>query len=523
MRNFEAPNRSLAVARNGMAATSHPLSTLAAVNILQAGGNAIDAAIAACAVQGVVEPGCTGIGGDCFALLSKGGSNVVIAFNGSGWAPRAATPDSLRALGVTALERQSAHSVTVPGAVDAWATLAKDHGTMPLGRLLEPAIVLAEDGFAVAPRAGKDWLDQEGLLQVRPESAVYLSNGKAPREGDVHRFPELAETMRAIGKNGPAEFYQGATGRGIVEYLQSLGGLHTYEDFAEFSGEYVTPIRTTFRGMEVVECPPNGQGLVALIMLKLLERAPLSEDAFSAERLLIEIDAARKAYWVRDNIICDPRHGAVDVAKCLSDEFLASLDERAQHVRPHDGTAPHRDTVYISVVDKDRNCVSFINSIFHPFGSGLVAPGGVLLQNRGQGFSLEGGHANVIGPRRRPMHTIIPGMLMKDGRAQMPFGVMGGHYQAFGHAHLVSKMVDYGMDAQSAIELPRVFPVPGTNDVEVESTVPEHIRDALIARGFNLVPPEMPIGGAQAIWVDWDRGVLLGGSDPRKDGCALGY
>lgn len=528
MRNFEHPGRSVVMARNGMAATSHPAATLAAVNVLQAGGNAMDAAIAACAVQGVVEPGMTGIGGDCFALYARQGRDDVVAFNGSGWAPAAATPQALAASGVHQWTRQSPHVVTVPGAVDAWATLAADHGSLPLGELLQPAIALAEEGFAVAPRCASDWSDQAAFLRQDGETArVYLQHGRAPAVGEVHRFPEMAATLRAIADGGRDAFYGGDIGRGIVDFLQARGGLHTAADFAEYRGQYVTPIRTRYRGLDILECPPNGQGVIALLLMNILAGFPAGGDPSSPERLHLEIEATRLAYAARDTWLADPRHGPIDVEMLMSqgfaDELRARIDpwKAAAHV-PMAQPVAHTDTVYICVVDRDRNCASFINSIFHPFGSGLVAPGGVLLHNRGQSFSLEAGHPNTIAPRKRPMHTIIPGMAVQDGRVRMPFGVMGGQYQAMGHAHFISKVVDYGLDPQAAIDLPRVFPVPGTTDVEVESTVPAATRDALTRRGYRLVKPEMPIGGAQAIWIDWENGVLHGASDPRKDGCALG-
>lgn len=539
MRNFEHPSRSVVMARNGMAATSHPSATLTAINVLQAGGNAMDAAIAACAVQCVVEPGSTGIGGDCFALYSRCGSDDIVAFNGSGWTPAAATPQALAALGVTALERRTPHVVTVPGAVDAWATLAVDHGTMPLAELLAPAIRFADEGFAVAPRVARDWQVEAPFLRGNAEAARFLlQDGQPPQEGAVQRFVELADTLRAIAEGGRDVFYQGSIGRGIVDYLRSRGGLHVLDDFAAYRGEYVTPVRTRFKDMDIIECPPNGQGVIALLLLNILagfETAgdPLSADPLSADRLHIEIEAARLAYATRDAWLGDPSSGQVDTSWLLSS---ALADELRQRIHPGraapavvapspaaPSAAVHRDTVYITVVDRDRNCASFINSVFHPYGSGQVAPGGVLLHNRGQCFVLEEGHVNEIGPRKRPMHTIIPGMVAQGGKVRMPFGVMGGQYQAMGHAHLITKVLAYGMDLQSAIDLPRVFPRPGTREVEFESTLPAATCDALARCGHVMVPAPIPIGGAQAIWIDWDKDVLHGASDPRKDGCALGY
>lgn len=529
MRPLDLPGRSTTIARNGMAATSHVIATQTAVEVLKDGGNAMDAAIAACAVQGVVEPGSTGIGGDCFALYSAGGGSDITAFNGSGWAPAAATPTALRALGVTSIERQSAHAVTVPGAVDAWDQLLRRHGTRPLSALLEPAIRYAEEGFAVMQRSQADWANQESLLRGEANAArIYLVDNAAPAVGAVHRFPEMAQSLRQIAAEGRDAFYRGSLARGMVDYLQSRGGLHTLDDFARYQGRFETPIRGRFRDVEVVECPPNGQGVIALLILNILSRFPVDPDPLSPARLQLEVDATRLAYSVRNALVADSAHATVDVEHLLSDGLA---DELAARIRTgqvgQDGgytpPAAHKDTVYLTVVDKDRNCVSFINSIFTNFGSGQVAPGGILLHNRGMGFELQEGHPNAIGPHKRPLHTIIPAMVVKDGRCVLPFGVMGGQYQAMGHAHFVSKWLDYGLDIQEIIDLPRLFPLPGSTQVDTEARLGSEVRERLQAAGYQCVTPKLPLGGAQAIWIDWERGVLHGASDPRKDGCALGY
>lgn len=514
---------------NGMAATSHPASTLAAIGILDAGGNAMDAAIAACAVQCVVEPGSTGIGGDCFALYSRRGSDDIVGFNGSGWAPEAASVAALHSCGVSTIERHSPHAVTVPGAVDAWATLARDHGSLPLKQLLAPAIRYARDGYAVAPRTASDWAHQASLLSLDKTSRErMLVDGHAPRAGTVHRQPLLARTLEAIAEAGSRAFYEGDVAEDIVACLRGMGGLHTMDDFAQFRGEYVKPIKASFRGYDVHECPPNGQGVIALLILKLLEGFEANDDPLGADRLQREIEATRIAYAIRDEALGDPRRHPVDVDRLLSDESIRALRDRmGKRDAGNDSmpatTAEHKDTVYISVVDRDRNSASFINSLFHPFGSGIMAPQtGVMLHNRGQSFSVEEGHPNAIASRARPMHTIIPGMVTKDGKVQMTFGVMGGHYQAMGHAHFLSKVLDYGLDMQTAMDLPRLFPKPGTRQVEVEGTLPAQVREELVRRGFELVPPNWAIGGAQAIRIDWQEGTLIGASDHRKDGCALG-
>ncbi|KJF72732.1 gamma-glutamyltransferase [Agrobacterium arsenijevicii] len=530
MRNFEQPGRSLVVARNGMAATSHPLATLAAIEILKAGGAAIDAAVAACAVQCVVEAGSTGIGGDCFALLAANGGDKITAFNGSGRTPAAADLSWYRQKGITAIERSSPHAVTIPGAVDAWTRLVADHGRMSMSEILSQAIALARGGYAITPRVASDISHQKAMLLREPATRrTFLANDEAPQVGAVQYQPQLADTLEAIGRHGRDAFYRGSVAEEMVSYLSERGGLHTKEDFAEAAGEYVTPISADYRGWTVHECPPNGQGIIALMILKILERHRPAGDPLAADNLMREVEAARLAYAARDKWLADPSSSGVPTDFLLSDALADELASKIDLKRPADaktiiGGVAHSDTVYISVIDKDRNCVSFINSIFHPYGSGLMAPkSGVLFHNRGQSFVVEEGHPNAIGARKRPMHTIIPGMVTRDGRSVLSFGVMGGHYQAMGHAQFLSKLFDYGMDMQAAIELPRLFPLPGTAKVEMEESVRLKVGEVFRERGFEVQPPNWAIGGAQAIWIDWDNGSLLGASDHRKDGCALGY
>lgn len=529
MRDFEKPNRSLVVSTEAMAATSHPSATLAAIRILAAGGNALDAAIAACAVQCVVEPGSTGVGGDCFALIAPDGSSDIIAYNGSGRAPAGASAAWCLERGLAEIPRQSPISVTVPGAVDAWARLHADHGRMSWAEILAPAIRFAEQGYAISPRVSADWaLDAEALAGDPNARRIFLPDGRAPRVGEIHRQPELAGTLRSIAVQGRDGFYTGAVAEDIVAYLQSLDGPHTLEDFANARGEYVAPISTSFRDHEVYECPPNGQGIVALIILNILSRFPASGDPLSVDRLHLEIEAARLAYAARDEMVADPSKADVPVdyllSDALADRLAGMIDPRRALVLPPTlAETPGRDTVYLCVVDRDRMTVSFINSLYDGFGSGLAAPrSGVVLQNRGQCFTLEPGHPNQLAGGKRPLHTIIPGMLAREGRAVMPFGVMGGHYQPMGHAHLLSKALDFGFDPQRAIELPRLYPVPGRDVVEAERTFDPATLDALRGRGFRIEPAADPLGGAQAIQIDWENGTLLGGSESRKDGCALG-
>ncbi len=529
MRNLELPGRSPVRATGGMAATSHPLSTAAALDVLREGGNALDAAISACAVQCVVEPQSTGIGGDCFVLYAPGGGADIIGYNGSGRAPAKATPEWFSSQGVTEIGPHSPHAVTIPGAIDAWCQLLEDHGTKSLGEVFTHAIEYARNGYPVHDRVAADWKRCEGMLAQDENAArVYLSQGSAPEPGTLHKQTELADTLEKIAAEGRDGFYQGAVAEDIVGHLKSFGGVHELDDFANAAGQYVTPIKTSYRGFEVHEIPPNGQGVIALLMLNILGGMGLEAlDPLSPERLHLFIEAGRLAYGEREALIGDPDQVDVPVDMLLSAGHATKLRERIVPGKATIGLPPeyipHADTVYLSVVDKDRNAVSFINSLFQSFGTGLVAPkSGVILQNRGISFNLDPGHPNCIAPDKRPMHTIIPGMLTEGDRVIMPFGVMGGHYQAFGHAYFLSNLFEHGLDLQEAMDLPRLFPTVH-GPVEIESGMPDDIVRALRDMGHETAAPAKPIGGAQAISIDWQRGVLTGASEPRKDGLALGY
>ena len=528
MRDFHFPGRSPVYSRGGMAATSHPLATLTAIEVLKSGGNAVDAAIAASILLCVAEPQATGIGGDCFVLYAPVHTGKVIALNGSGKSPAGADLDWYLQQGMKHISLQSPHSVTIPGAVSAWWKLHSEHGQTPWDKLFEPAIQLAHEGYTVYPRVAFDWAQLTKKLSATENAArMLLIDGQAPKAGDLHRQPELGATLEIIARQGRDGFYTGGVAEDIVSYLQSLGGFHTLEDFAKTEAEYVTPISTKYRGYDVVECPPNGQGLTALVMLNILSGFDLTNFApMSAQRLHLECEAARLAYGVRDRYIADPDQANIPLEVLLSKDYAAELRAKISldKVMPslEDSDFPtHPDTVYLCVVDKEGNAVSFINSVFHGFGSGLVSPKtGVVLQNRGAGFRLEKGHRNAIAPRKRPLHTIIPGMLMKEGFAVMPFGVMGGQYQPTGHAHFLTNLLDYRMDVQAALDFPRVF--HDGRICQVEKTISTSIKKSLSALGHQVVPVVNPHGGGQAIWIGED-GALVGGSDPRKDGCALGY
>jgi gamma-glutamyltranspeptidase/glutathione hydrolase len=527
MRDFELPGRSESFGMSVMAATSHPLATLTALDILRAGGNAVDAAVAAVALLGVVEPTQTGIGGDCFVLLMRRGEGEVIALNGSGWAPAAADLERHREQGLVSIPIESPHAVTVPGAVASWARLVQDHGSKELGYLLQPAIKAAGEGAPVTERVARDWGRQVDKLCRNPAAAaVFLNNGRPPRPGTIHRQPALARALRSIAQDGPGAFYDGWIAADIVNTLRAAGGKHTLDDFATYAPEYVIPISSDYRGYTVWECPPNGQGLVPLIMLNALGAFDLSQwPPLGVEYCHALTEIGRHAYAGRDLFVGDPRSGKIPVERLLS--RAKELRRRVSFTHRVEGLAAvpmptHQDTVFVAVVDQDRNTVAFINSIFEDFGSGILAPNsGVLLHNRGSGFVLQHGHPNALAGRKRPLNTIIPAMVTKDGRAMMPFGVTGGQFQPFGQVQMLSHVLDHGLGIQAAIDQPRIFAV---NDrVQVEGAVPEATRAGLSALGHLVVPAENPLGTAQAIWIDWETGVLRGGADGRRDGLALGW
>ena len=529
MRDFHLPGRSVASGVNGMVATSHPHSTLAALDVLRAGGNAIDAAIAANAVQCVVEPQSTGVGGDCWLLYAHGGEGPVHAMNSSGWAPAAIDAAAIRAEGHQTIPQYSAHAVTVPGAPAGWQSALDRFGTLALEQLLQPAIAYAEEGYAVAPRVHFDWLRCRTTLQHHAGGRrFFLPGGDAPAPGAIMRHPALAQTFRHIGKKGVGAFYEGELTHSMLTTLNSAGGLHSARDFAEFEPEWLDPISTTYRDIEVYECAPNGQGIVALLILNMLENFDFSGmDPHGTDRFHIEAEATRLAYRDRDKYVADPRLANVPQKALLDKNYArqlaASIDrERAMSDLPAPELPAHPDTINISIVDKDRNCASFINSIYDGFGSGIVCEQtGVNFHSRGRSFSLEPGHPNEVAPRKRPLHTIIPGMAFKNGRAWMSFGVMGGDYQPVGHAHLISNMIDFGMNPQEAIDSPRALAYPAT--LKTERGIRDDIVRGLAERGHQIEANIPPHGGGQAVMIDHEQGTLVGGSDHRKDGLALGY
>jgi gamma-glutamyltranspeptidase/glutathione hydrolase len=524
-RDFQLPGRSPVIAGNAMAATSHPLATLAAVDTLRDGGTAADAAVAAAATLCVVEPQMTGIGGDCYWLAAKEGA-APRGYNGSGRSGTKASYDELRRQGLSEIGN-SIHCVTVPGAIDAWDAILKAHGRFGLDRALRAAIHYAENGFPIASRIAWDWQRQVRKLSADPgASKHYLFDGKAPQEGDVVRLPALAATLKSIAAKGARAFYEGEIADDIARTLAARGSFVTAEDLARHKGDAVTPISSNYRGLDVLELPPNGQGLIALIMLNILENFDMKAlDPTGPERFHIVLEAARLAYAARDTHLADADHMRVPVEKLIDKGWakkLAAMIDPTKRSKLPAAPTPSSDTIYLTVVDRDRTAVSFINTLYSSFGSGICTEKtGILLTNRGACFTLEAGHPNVFAASKRPMHTIIPAAGFRNGRCEMTFGVMGAHYQPMGHVQLILNMLDYGMDVQQAIDCPRFFFEGET--VEVETGTPAATIEGLRARGHKVAYAATPWGGAQTIKIDRERGVLIAGSEPRKDGCALGY
>lgn len=525
MRDFHFPGRSAVLAENGVCATSHPLAAKVAVDILERGGNAMDAAIAGAVLLGICEPQMTGIGGDCFVLFKPAGREDVHAINGSGRAPAAASAAALRDKGHSSVPLYAPEAVTIPTAIDAFCRLSADWGRIGLDAILAPAIHYAESGVPIAPRVAFDMPTAAKVLQGHGRTH-YLINGEVPKAGQVFAAPAQAEVLRRIARDGRDAFYTGEVAEDMVAALQELGGVHTLEDFAGAESFYAEPVSGDYKGTDLVEHPPNGQGATAILMLNILAQFDLaSMEPFGAARAHIEAEAAKLAYDARNRFIADPEQTArLDhmLSMKTAKELAALIDpKKAMKAAAPVSEAVHKDTVYITVVDKDRMAVSFIYSIFHGFGSGIASEKfGILMQNRGAGFTLEDGHPNEMAGGKRPMHTIIPGMLRRNGKVVMPFGVMGGAYQPNGHARVVTNMVDHGMELQDALDAPRSFADDGK--LNVEKGYSESVRAELAALGHEVVVPEGPLGGAQAILIR-DDGILEGGSDPRKDGIALGY
>ena len=505
-----------------MVASAHPLATLAGMRMLLGGGTAADAAVAAAAVLGVVEPYQTGLGGDAFALLWSARERRVRALNASGPAPAAATLDAYRARGLDSVPRYSPLAWTIPGCVDGWAQMLETAGRFTLAKVLEPAIEYAENGFAVAPCDARSWGQSEERLRADAEAArTLLLDGCAPRAGDVLVQPDLARTLRLLAAGGRDAFYEGEIAERLVAYSQRKGGLLAASDLASYRAEWQDPIGVDYRGFQILECPPNGQGLAALVALRILAETDLPQHSRdSAECLHLLIEATKQGMVEAAQHVADPRFAAIPVDRLL---------DRPSRSIGHQASAPpatawgRSDTVYLAAADAEGNAVSFINSVFDDFGSGHVAESlGFAMQNRGAGFSLDPAHPNRIAPGKRPFHTIIPGMIMDGDTLHAAFGVTGGLMQPQGHVQLVVNLLDYGLDVQSAVDQPRFWWEEGRR-VVIEQGVPDAACGTLAQWGHEIVRREhRGMGGAQIIGVLPDH-VFVAGSEPRQDGCAIAW
>lgn len=526
-----------------MAATSQPLATLTAIDVLKRGGTAADAAIAANAVLCVVEPMSCGLGGDLFAIYWDAKTQKLHGLNGSGRSPYALSREIFAQRGMSQIPMHGPLSWSVPGCVDGWDTLRQEFGTLTLAELLAPAIEYAADGFAVSEVIANYWAgDAENLAEWSDSAKTWLPDGRAPRQGDIFRNPRMAESLRLIARDGRNGFYRGRIAKQIVAFSEANGGYFSLRDFADHKSDWVEPASTSYRGYDIWELPPNGQGIAALQMLNVLEGYDLRKAGFgSGEYLHLLTEAKKLAFADRARFYFDPAFGKPPVSELISKPYadrrrkLIDLNRASMDVPSGDPRLALGDTVYLTVVDKDRNCCSLIQSVFNGFGS-KVTPGevGFTIQNRGALFALEDEHLNRLEPHKRPFQTIIPAMVTKEGRPWLSFGVMGGDFQPQGHVQVLVNMIDFGMNVQEAGDAPRLAHggsatptgLPGSSDggmVTVESGISDKAIEQLRRCGHRVLRQGGGYGGYQGIFIDWEHNTLHGGSDPRKDGCALGY
>lgn len=534
--------RSAVMARHGVIATSQPLATAAGLRVLQSGGNAIDAAVTAAAVLSVVEPTMNGPGGDLFAIVYSAKDHKVHGLNASGRAPAAATLDEFKRRGLQRIPLRGELSVSVPGIVDGWNELLTRQGTRTLAQALEPAIKYAREGYPVSPVIAMQWKEVETLLARDPSAAkTFLIDGKAPSAGDVFTNPALASSLEQIARGGRDVFYKGAIARAIADDMERRHGLLTLKDLADHHADWIDPISTTYRGYQVLELPPNTQGVTALEMLNIMEGFDLKSLGYdSAAYLHTLVEAKRIAFADRGAWIGDPSTTPKEaIARMLSKDYAAERrreidpDKAAADYKPlplEGRTTPgglpdpagHGDTVYLTAADAEGNVISLIQSLYETFGSGIVAGDtGIVLHDRANLFSLTPGHPNQIAPGKRPFHTLIPAMVMKDGVPWVSFGVMGGDMQAQGHAQVLANLIDFGMNIQDAGEAPR-FRHTGTG-LMLESPFTADARAGLTSRGHHIITGHDAFGGFQGIMIDPRTHVLMAGSDPRKDGMAAGW
>jgi len=519
------------MASNGMIATPHFLASEAGLAVLQEGGTAMDAAIAANAVLTVIYPDQTSPGGDCFFLISESSGSDVLAYNGSGPAPHAASAEALLNLGYNGMPRRGPYSVTIPGTIDAWFAGHQRFGSLDMSRLLQPAIDYARDGFPVSPRLSGAIAAQSGILpDLGYVGDVMMPNGRVPQQGDVLRFPVLAETLESIGAEGRDLFYSGWVARAITDHLSDLGGWTTFDDFASYSGEWVEPLSHDYRGTRVWQCPPNSQGITALLEFGMTGMERFAADWGAASTIHTQIEAKKRAYRVRDMHIADPRYIDVATDALLSDAFLREL---WQDFSPDWTTAGQidraGDTVYLCVVDQNGMAVSLIQSMYQAFGSGVADPEtGIILHNRGTAFWLNPDRVNVLEPGKRPLHSLMPAMLERDGVVTGLVGTQGGFAQAQIQLQLVSNVVDFGFGPQQAIDAPRWISgsADSPNDLLLERGFSQETIEGLAARGHDIIiidPWNPGAGHAQMILIDHESGNLTGGADQRADGKVSGY
>ena len=527
MRDIHYPGRSNVLSTKGIAATSHPLSSLEAISILKKGGNAIDAAIAASAVQAVVEPCSTGVGGDCFALISINGKKPV-SINGSGIAPKNSSLDYFKSNKIKKINLDSPLSVTIPGAVHAWYTMHQKFGKLDFCQLFKSAENYARNGYPVYEIVSKSW--KENFLKLKKNKntkKVFLKNNSYFRFGEIHNNIYLADTLKSIGKNGIKDFYQGYIAEDIVKSLNELGGLHELEDFYKQKTILSNSIICNYKKNIIHQCPPNGPGITVLIMMAILENFNFDKiKPMSSERFHIQAEITKIAYELKEKIIGDPNFVDINFNNFLKKKFIKELSKKIKFNKVYKTKNPlitsHPETVYLTVVDKDLNAVSFINSICFAFGSGITTnKTGILLQNRGVNFRIEENHPNCIAGGKRPLHTIIPGIVNnKKNETILSYGVMGGQYQPVGHLHILQNIFDFGMNIQESLDFPRAFNI--NKEYLFEKNIPKKILKNLKKIGHKTSYTKNTHGGGQAIYIDRKKGVLIGGSDSRKDGCAIG-
>ena len=525
-RDFARPGKSNVLSSNAMLACSHPIASSVGIEILKSGGNAVDAAIAMNAVLCIAEPHMTGVGGDCFVMLSVDGSTNIKALNGSGKSSSNAKASALRKNKLSVITPEMPDAITIPGAVAAWSLLHKEHGYMPWKDLFSPAINFATQGIKVHERVALDWSKYKQKLSLDSDtSKIFLKNGKSFKFLDNFKNENLSETFRTIAQEGRNGFYHGWVANDMLKKLESIGGNHTLNDFGKTTAEWVKPISSDYRGFRIHECPPNGQGLVALIILSILEKFDL-KNMSKTDYTHVFCEATKIGYFLRDEYLADPELNKLSVDYFLNsnllDQYASTIDMKKAKIYSLSDFPDHPDTIYLTVRDKNGMMISFINSLFDAFGSGITAPkSGVLFHCRGRAFNTIEGHPNELNPNKRPVHTIIPAMISKNNKLIGSFGVMGGQYQAAGHAYVLSQMIDFGLNPQLALNHSRIF--PNNNVLDIEDDFDLNLINELKLKGHKINYPVPPIGGGQMILIDEEKDVLIGASDWRKDGLAIGY